>query len=38
MVPCSYGEIIDKLTILEIKLSKCVDYLKKKIYKMNTML
>lgn len=30
MVPCSYGEIIDKLTILEIKLSKCVDYLKKK--------
>lgn len=30
MVPCSYGEIIDKLTILEIKLSKCVDDSKKK--------
>jgi len=25
MVPCSYGEIMDKLTILEIKLSKCID-------------
>jgi len=29
MVPCSYGEIMDKLTILEIKLSKCIDDSKK---------
>ena len=29
-VNCSYGEIIDKLTILEIKLSKCLDKEKKR--------
>ena len=28
-IHCSYGEIIDKLTILEIKLSKCLDIEKK---------
>ena len=30
LIHCSYGEIIDKLTILEIKLSKCVDEDKKR--------
>lgn len=30
MIPCSYGEIIDKLTILDIKLSKCLDEQQKK--------
>jgi uridine kinase len=29
-ISCSYGEIIDKLTILEIKLSKCLDSEQKK--------
>ena len=29
-IPCSYGEILDKLTILEIKLSKCLDEDKKR--------
>ena len=29
LIPCSYGEILDKLTILEIKLSKCLDEDKK---------
>jgi|TARA_B110000259_G_C13780741_1_gene308503 hypothetical protein len=28
-ISCSYGEIIDKLTILEIKISKCLDEEKK---------
>lgn len=29
-ISCSYGEIVDKLTILEIKLSKCLDREQKK--------
>jgi len=29
-ISCSYGEIVDKLTILEIKLSKCLDSEQKK--------